>query len=115
MNDPSQSTAQDMEFQDLTEGDEEANLRLPSDTKLKLGDVYLPVSIELGTTSMQIRDIIELEIGSIIELERLAGESVDLLVNDMTFAQGEVVVIDEHFGIRITKLITTAEVELSER
>ena len=104
-----------MEFQDITEGEEETGQRLPQDTKFKLGDIYLPVSIELGTTSMKIRDIVELEIGSIIELERLAGESVDLLVNDMTFAQGEVVVIDEHFGIRITRLITTAEVDLSER
>lgn len=115
MNDPSQSAPQNVDFQDFTEGGEEAAVRLPTDTKLKLGDIYLPVSIELGSTSMQIRDILELEIGSIIELERLAGESVDLLVNDKMFAQGEVVVIDEHFGIRITRLITTAEVELSER
>ena len=115
MNDPSQSTAKDVDFQDFTEGEEEANLRLPADTKLKLGDVYLHVSMELGTTAMRIQDILELEEGSIIELERLAGESVDLLVNDKMFAQGEVVVIDEHFGIRITRLITTAQVELEER
>ena len=104
-----------MDFQDFTEGKQEAILRLPVDTKLKLGDVYLPVSMELGHTSMRIQDILELEEGSIVELERLAGESVELLVNDKVFAVGEVVVIDEHFGIRITRLITTAQVELGER
>jgi len=109
------SAAQDVHFQDFTEGEEEVNLRLPSDTKFKLGDIFLPVSMELGNTSMRIQDILELEFGSIIELERLAGESVELLVNDKVFAQGEVLVVDEHFAIRVTKLITTAEVELKER
>jgi len=73
------------------------------------GDIYLPVSIELGRTTMIVKNIIELEKGSIIEFDKLAGEAVDLLVNNQKFAEGEVVVIDEHFGIRITNLIRTAE------
>lgn len=75
-----------------------------------LDDVYLPVSIELGRTKMQVRDIISLEKGSLIEFDKLAGETVDLLVNDRKFAEGEVVVIDERFGIRITSLYKTADI-----
>ncbi|RJP81668.1 MAG: flagellar motor switch protein FliN [Candidatus Zixiibacteriota bacterium] len=70
-----------------------------------LMDLELPVIIELGRTSMFIRDILELGPGSIVELSKLSGEPVDLYVNDKKFAQGEVVVIDENFGIRITDLI----------
>lgn len=68
-------------------------------------DVELPVVIELGRTSMFIRDILELGPGSIVELNKLSGEPVDLLINDRKFARGEVVVIDENFGIRITDLV----------
>lgn len=70
-----------------------------------LMDLELPVIIELGRTSMFIKDILELGPGSIIELNKLSGEPVDLYVNDRKFAQGEVVVIDENFGIRITDLV----------
>lgn len=70
-----------------------------------LMDLELPVIIELGRTSMFIRDILELGPGSIVELSKLSGEPVDLYVNDKKFAQGEVVVIDENFGIRITDLV----------
>ncbi len=75
-----------------------------------LDDVYLPVSIELGRTKMMIQEILELDKGSIIEFDKLAGETVDLLVNDKRFAEGEVVVIDEHFGIRITGLYRTEDI-----
>lgn len=68
-------------------------------------DIVLPVSIELGRTKMFIKDILELERGSIVEIDKLAGEPVDLLVNNKKVAEGEVVVVDKHFGIRITNLI----------
>jgi len=70
-----------------------------------LMDLELPVIIELGRTSMFIRDILDLGPGSIVELNKLSGEPVDLYVNDKKFALGEVVVIDENFGIRITDLL----------
>ncbi|TKJ42237.1 flagellar motor switch protein FliN [candidate division LCP-89 bacterium B3_LCP] len=70
-----------------------------------LMDVELPVIIELGRTNMFIRDILELCPGTIVELNKLSGEPVDLLINDKKFARGEVVVIDENFGIRITELV----------
>ena len=80
-----------------------------------LGDVYLPVSIELGRTRLPIKDIMDLEKSSIIEFDKLAGETVDLLVNDKKFAEGEVVVIDEHFGIRITNLVRSEDIILEMR
>ena len=74
-----------------------------------LMDLTFPVSIELGRTKMLIKDILDLGHGSVIEFEKLAGEPVDLLVEDKKIAEGEVVVVDEHFGIRITNLVHKAE------
>lgn len=68
-------------------------------------DVPLQVTVELGRTNKKIRDILELGPGSIIELDKLAGEPVDILVNGKAIAKGEVVVIDESFGVRITDII----------
>ena len=95
--------------------DGQKNEATTNDTINALGDVYLPVSIELARTRLFVKEILELEKGAIIEFDKLAGETVDLLVNDKKFAEGEVVVIDEHFGIRITALISTSEVELQSR
>lgn len=69
-------------------------------------DVVLPISIELGRTNMSIQDILNLGPGSVVELNKLAGEPVDLLVNNKIVAKGEVVVIDENFGLRVTSLIS---------
>ena len=76
-----------------------------SDGKLDfLKDLQLNVYIELGRTQMLIKDILELERGYVIELDKLASEPVDIFVNNKKIAEGEVVVIDKHFGIRITNL-----------
>jgi flagellar motor switch protein FliN len=72
-------------------------------------DVTLPISIELGRTSMPIEDILNLGPGSVVELNRLAGEPVDLLVNDKLIAKGEVVVVDENFGVRVTSMVSHEE------
>ena len=74
-----------------------------------LMDVDLPISIELGRTKMAISDILSLGSGSVVELNKLAGEPVDLLVNNKIVARGEVVVVDENFGLRITQLLTPEE------
>ena len=74
-----------------------------------LMDVDLPVSIELGRTRMSIQDILALGPGSVVELNKLAGEPVDLLVNFKVVARGEVVVVDENFGLRVTQLMTPEE------
>ncbi len=67
--------------------------------------VPLKISAELGTCKMLVEDILKLGTGSIVELDRLAGGPVDLLVNDRLVARGEVVAIDENFGVRVTELI----------
>ncbi len=72
-------------------------------------DVPLRVTVELGRTRMQIRDVLELGKGSVVELDKLAGEPVDLLVNGKLIARGEVVVIDENFGVRVTDIVSPAE------
>lgn len=70
-----------------------------------LKDLQLSIYIELGRTQMQIKDILELERGYVIELDKLASEPVDIFVNNKKIAEGEVVVIDKHFGIRIVNLV----------
>ncbi|MDC0979804.1 flagellar motor switch protein FliN [Balneolaceae bacterium] len=72
-----------------------------------LKDIEVEVSVELGRISMPIGNVLQLVKGSVVELENLAGEPIDIMVNGLKIAQGEVVVIDEHFGVRITKMITT--------
>ncbi len=77
--------------------DEKKNLNL-------LMDIRLGLIVELGRAEMHLKDILKLTKGSIIELDRLSGESVDLFVNNKLIARGEVVVIDDNFGLRITQL-----------
>ncbi|MEK4851592.1 flagellar motor switch phosphatase FliY [Paenibacillus sp. FSL H7-0756] len=71
-----------------------------------LMDIPLKVTVELGRTQKQIKDILEMSQGSIIELDKLAGEPVDILVNNKLIAKGEVVVIDENFGVRVTDIVS---------
>ena len=72
-------------------------------------DLELTVSVELGRVRMRIKDIVKLGQGAIVELDKLAGEPVDLLVNGRKFAEGEVVVIDDNFGVRVTSLVSPRE------
>lgn len=95
---------------DFPEFDESTKKSFADDDKLDfLKDLQLNVYIELGRTKMEIKDILELERGYVVELEKLASEPVDVFVNNKKIAEGEVVVIDKHFGIRITNLIDTAD------
>jgi flagellar motor switch protein FliN/FliY len=71
-----------------------------------LHDVEMEVSAELGRTRMSVRELLSLAPGAIIELDRAAGSPADLLVNGRLIARGEVVVVDENFGIRITEIVT---------
>jgi flagellar motor switch protein FliN/FliY len=75
----------------------------------RVQDIPLEITVELGRTRLLIRDILELGVGSIIELEKMAGEPVDLLANGLLIARGEVVVIEDNFGVRITEIITAAD------
>ncbi len=80
----------------------------PSQIDLLL-DVELTVSVELGRKQLAIKDVLEMVPGSLLELEKLAGEPVDLMVNGKLFAYGEVVVIDENFGVRISSIVSPQE------
>lgn len=108
-------SAQDIEFGNTSVADAEFQQLQQSPQSEKsqnidlLMDVDLPVSIELGRTKLSINEILALGPGSVVELNKLAGEPVDLLVNRRPVAKGEVVVVDESFGLRITQLMTAEE------
>ena len=79
-----------------------------STTEVPIGmllDLTLPISIELGRNAMTVQEILRLGRGSVIQLDRLAGEPIDIYVGDRRFAEGEVVVLGEHFGVRITRVL----------
>ena len=88
----------------------------PVDPKMDLlYDLSLPVSIELGRTNMLIRDVLKLGRGSVVEFDKLVSEPVDVLINGKKIAEGEVVVIDKHFGIRITTLVDPSNIGRARR
>ncbi len=95
------------EFDELDTGgaglvDEEANLDV-------ILDIPVTISMEIGRTHISIRNLLQLNQGSVVELDRLAGEPMDVLVNGTLVAQGEVVVVNEKFGIRLTDVVSPAE------
>jgi len=94
--------AQSVEFAEFKKKEE-----TPSRVNIQLiMDVNLPLVVELGRTQLSIREILDLGPGSIVELDKLAGEPADLYINDVLFARGEVVVIEENFGVRITEIVS---------
>jgi flagellar motor switch protein FliN len=72
-------------------------------------DVPLDLSVELGRTRMTIQDLLGLGPGSVIELDKIAGEPLDILVNDRLVARGEAVVVNDKFGVRITDIVSQSE------
>lgn len=72
-------------------------------------DIPVTISMEIGRTHINIRNLLQLNQGSVVELDRLAGEPMDVLVNGTLIAQGEVVVVNEKFGIRLTDVISPSE------
>jgi flagellar motor switch protein FliN/FliY len=94
--------AQPVQFQSFDVGDvmqQKENMGI-------IMDVPLDITVELGRTRKKIKEILEFSPGTIIDLDKLAGEPIDILVNGKFVAKGEVVVIDENFGIRITDIIS---------
>jgi len=71
----------------------------------RLSDIPMELSVEIGRTHMTVGETLDLRVGSVVALERLAGETADLLVNGSAIARGEVVVIDEQYGLRITEIL----------
>jgi flagellar motor switch protein FliN/FliY len=96
---PNVQPVQFANLQPVPMGAEQGNIGL-------LMDVYMEMSVELGRTRKRIKDILGIGEGTIIELDKLAGEPVDILVNHKLIAKGEVVVIDENFGVRVTEIVS---------
>ncbi len=94
------------EFEELTDSGE----RTLDDRNMEVVlDIPVTISMEIGRTRIPIRNLLQLNQGSVVELDRLAGEPMDVLVNGTLIAHGEVVVVNEKFGIRLTDVISPAE------
>lgn len=96
-------------------GDSENVVMTPEDSRLAktdfsklkmILDVPLKVSVELGRTKMLVNDLLQLGQGSVIELDKIAGEPMEILINDKLVAMGEVVVVNEKFGVRLTDVVS---------
>jgi flagellar motor switch protein FliN/FliY len=100
-------TADTAQFQELTaESAKGGGGEVQMDAIL---DVPVTISMEIGRTQISIRNLLQLNQGSVVELDRLAGEPMDVLVNGTLIAKGEVVVVNEKFGIRLTDIISPAD------
>ena len=74
-----------------------------------LQNISVAIKVEVGRTKMKIRDLLRLTQGSVVELERIAGEPLDLQVNDTVVAQGEVVLVNDRYGIRLTRVVPASD------
>ncbi len=101
-----EAVANPVSFEELQHENSKANLNPELEVIL---DIPVTISMEVGRTSITIRNLLQLNQGSVIELDRLAGEPLDVLVNGTLIAHGEVVVVNEKFGIRMTDVISPAE------
>jgi flagellar motor switch protein FliN len=74
-----------------------------------LQNIPVTMNVEVGRTVLKIRDLMRLTQGSVLELDRIAGEPLDLLINDTVVAQGEVVLVNDRYGVRLTRVVSAAE------
>ena len=103
-----ESTAAGAALKDLGGAASASSTPAPLDSLL---DMSLPVSIEFGRTSMTVQEVLALGAGSVIQLERMVGEPIEVFVSDRKLAEGEVVVIGEHFAVRITRILADQDSE----
>lgn len=104
--------AQNSEYERAEFGNLRADAAQPGSVNANLEvilDVPVTISMEIGRAGISIRNLLQLNRGSVIELDRLAGEPLDVLVNGTLIAHGEVVVVNEKFGIRLTDVVSPAE------
>ncbi len=106
----SEGSGGDAEAMDLDEFSQGSNVNPTDNPDLDvILDIPVTISMQVGSTSISIRNLLQLNQGSVIELDRLAGEPLDVLVNGTLIAHGEVVVVNEKFGIRMTDVISASE------
>lgn len=104
---PTENAAQAAQMEQLEDdaikkSDEDANIEV-------ILDIPVTVAMEIGRTTVSIRNLLQLNQGSVVELDRLAGEPMDVMVNGTLIAHGEVVVVNDKFGIRLTDVVSAAE------
>jgi flagellar motor switch protein FliN/FliY len=109
----------EFETEENTEGGAEAAAspeKSPEGTDAKqsmnrevIQNIPITLAIEVGRASLKIRDLMRLTQGSVVELDRLAGEPLDIVVNDTVVAQGEVVLVNDRYGVRLTKVVSAAD------
>jgi flagellar motor switch protein FliN/FliY len=111
MNDTTNETPeQEPEDESLSPTSEEFQVSQPGNINPEvLQNISVNLSIEVGRTSIKIKDLMRLTQGSVVELDRIAGEPLDLLVNDTVVAQGEVVLVNDRYGIRLTRVVPSTD------
>jgi flagellar motor switch protein FliN/FliY len=98
-----------VEYEQFDQGATAATLGGGSSDLSRLSEIPMELAVEIGRTAMTVGETLQLQVGSVVELERLAGEPADLLVNGTAIARGEVVVIDERYGLRVTEILDGRE------
>lgn len=104
-NDGHKEAVKDHEFENLKEEKQQSSSR---DIEFLL-DIPVEITVQLGTSRMLIKELLQLGQGSVVELEKLAGEPMEILANSRLIARGEVVVVNEKFGVRLTDIISPSE------
>ena len=95
---------------DMAQEQQPAQLESPDNIRADvLENIPVTISVEVGRTELKIRDLMRLTQGSVVELDRLAGEPLDLLVNNTLVAQGEVVLVNDRYGVKLTRVIPAVE------
>lgn len=94
----------------VDEHPEEGEVKVPSMMNREvIENIPVTLAIEVGRASLKIRDLMRLTQGSVVELDRLAGEPLDIVVNDTVVAQGEVVLVNDRYGVRLTQVLSAAD------
>lgn len=94
-----------IEYEQFDQGAQPNGVSLSEPDLSRVSDIPMELSVEIGRTHMTVGETLELTVGSLVTLEREAGQAVDLLVNGTAIARGEVVVIDEQYGLRVTEIL----------
>ncbi len=104
-----ENTAGTVEAEATEEKSQESSEAKPSMNREVIQNIPITLAIEVGRASLKIRDLMRLTQGSVVELDRLAGEPLDIVVNDTVVAQGEVVLVNDRYGVRLTKVVSAAD------
>jgi flagellar motor switch protein FliN/FliY len=102
--------AETIEYEQFDQATGAPGNALPDPDLRRLSDIPMELSVELGRTQMTVGETLDLRVGSVVTLDRAAGEPAGLLVNGTAIARGEVIVVDEHYGLRVTEILEGNEI-----